>query len=67
MRLAWDLRSGQLAIALKGDPAAWEPSYVLIPRELVERIQGLEPDRILFFNETPPDKEDPAERLYGTD
>ncbi|MEC7986319.1 MAG: DUF2058 family protein [Myxococcota bacterium] len=66
-RTAWELRSGLYAIALMGDANAKEPAYVVIPRDIVERIVSLEPSRILFFNEKAPPKDDPAERLWGTD
>lgn len=61
-RLAWDLVHGRLAIAWTGSPE--DPTYVLLPRAVVERVAALEPGRILFFNETSPSRDDPSEQLY---
>ncbi|MCB9778463.1 MAG: DUF2058 family protein [Alphaproteobacteria bacterium] len=61
--VAFDLRAGRLAIGWHGDPA--EPDIVVVPRDTAERVARLEPARLLFFNQTPPDPDDPAERLLG--
>ncbi|MAA79804.1 MAG: hypothetical protein CL916_11140 [Deltaproteobacteria bacterium] len=64
-RLAWDLRSGAMAIVAMGKIE--DPEYVVIPRDIARRIQDIEPHRVVFLNETPPDENDPAERPYDAD
>ena len=64
-RLAWELRSGGMAIAAAGDFSRQEWEYVVIPRDIAKRIQELDPRRVVFYNETPPDRTDPSERLFG--
>ena len=66
-RLALELRAGQLAIAVSGSIDAFNPQYVLIPRVVAKRVLGIEPSRILFFNEVPPCNDDPAMRIWGVD
>ena len=63
-RLAWDLRSGAMTIAAMGNIN--DPEYVIVPREVARKIQAIEPQRIVFLNESPPDENDPAERPYDT-
>ncbi len=60
-RMAWELVAGRIAVSWTGDPA--DPSYILLPRDAVDRILELEPSRILFFNAEAPSKDDPSERL----
>ena len=67
MRMAWELRAGRLGIALMGDPESERYEYVVIEREIVQRILEIDQHRVLFFNEKPPDSDDPSQRLYGTD
>ena len=67
MRIAWELRAGKLAIAIVGDVTQFEPEYVIIPREIAQKIAEIDADRILFLNTQPPDAADPSQRLYGTD
>ena len=66
-RIAWELRSGAMAIAAIGDIKSSYFEYIVITREIAKRIQEIEPQRVVFLNQQPPDKDDPAERLYGTD
>jgi uncharacterized protein YaiL (DUF2058 family) len=66
-RLAWELRSGAMAIVVMGDLTHSEPEYVVVSREIARKVQDTEPNRIVFLNENPPDKDDPSERLAGTD
>lgn len=57
--LAHELHGGKLAVSWRGPADAFEPDIVLIPREVAERIQRLDPQRILFHNpERPTDPED---------
>jgi len=64
-RLAWELRSGAMAIAARGVVEGKEPEYVVIPRDVAKRILELDARRIVFYNEAAPDRADPAERLWG--
>ena len=64
-RLAWELRSGAMAIAALGNVENGEAEYVVVPRDVARRIADIDSLRIVFFNETPPDRDDPAERLLG--
>lgn len=66
-RIAWELRSGAMAIAAIGNIQSSYFEYIVISREVARRVQEIEPERVVFLNEHPPDKDDPAERLYGTD
>ena len=66
-RLAWELRAGAMAIAAMGNLTHSEPEYVVVTREVARKVQEQEPERVVFLNETAPDKDDPSERLYGTD
>lgn len=61
---AHDLQQGRLAVAWSGPTAALADICVL-PDYAARRVLAEEPRRILFFNEAPPDPEDPSERLYG--
>lgn len=61
-RLAWDLRAGAMSIAAMGHRS--DPQYVIVPRDIARKVQEIEPDRIVFLNESPPDENDPAERPY---
>ena len=60
--IAFDLHRGKLGIAYRGPADIFEPDVVIIPREIVGRIEKLDPSRILFHNPTRPD--DAAEMLY---
>ena len=62
--VAWDLRKGALGVAWSGDDPE-EPAYVVVSGEAARRIQGHDPSRILFLNDGPPPKDDPAEKPFG--
>ena len=64
-RLAWELRSGTMAIAARGNIEHNEPEYVIISRDVAKRIMEIDAQRIVFYNEKPPERDDPAERLLG--
>ena len=59
--IAFDLHRGRLGIAYRGPADAFEPDVVIVPREIITRIEKLDPDRILFHNPRRP--EDEAEML----
>ena len=59
--MARDLREGRLAIAAATALDEWE--YLVIPAEKALRVRDLLPERLVHFNEKPPDPEDPAEAL----
>ncbi len=62
--VAWDLRRGLLAVAWDG-PSPERAEVLLVTRHAALRLREAAPDRVLFFNETPPPDDDPAERPYG--
>ena len=64
-RIAIDLRAGVLGIAVFGSLSADEPIYVVIPRNTVQKILDLEPERIVFWNEVPPENT-PEMQLFHT-
>ena len=66
-RLAFELRSGQLAIAVSGPLDAFNPQYLLIPRVVAKRVLEIDSSRILFFNEVVPSNDDPALKIWGVD
>jgi len=59
--LAEQLRSGKLAVVWS--ESFGDPSYRVVARDVAERLRGVLAERVLFFNETPPDPSDPAEML----
>ncbi len=59
--LAEQLRRGSLAVVWS--ESFGEPSYRVVARDVAERLRGVLAERVLFFNETPPDPSDPAEKL----
>ena len=59
--IAFDLHRGRLGIAYRGPADAFEPDVVIVPREIITRIEKLDPKRILFHNPGRP--EDEAEML----
>lgn len=61
--LARALRIGGLGLAALENEYADEVVYLLIPRQVAERIASLDPSNLVFFNATPPDPADPAETL----
>ena len=61
-RVAVDLRAGRLAVA--AIDAGPEATYGIIPADIARRIQVLCPERLVHWNNVPPDSDDPAERLY---
>ncbi len=60
-KLAVQLRAGRLAVVWS--ESFGEPTYRVVTREVALRLRGILPERVLFLNDTPPDPEDPAERL----
>lgn len=62
-RLALDLRQGRVAVA--AIETLSDVEYVLVPAPVAARVHATLPERILFWNETPPPPDDPAERLFG--
>jgi uncharacterized protein YaiL (DUF2058 family) len=60
--IAFDLHRGNLGIAYLGEADVPEPDVVLVSREIIERIEKLEPSRILFHNPSRPKEDD--EQLY---
>ena len=59
--IAVDLHRGRLGIAYRGRADVFEPDVVIVPREIIDRVEKLDPDRILFHNPRRP--EDEAEML----
>ena len=62
--IAVDLHRGRLGLAFRGRADAFEPDVVIVPREIIMRIEKLDPGRILFHNPSRP--EDEAEMLFPT-
>ncbi len=60
-RIAVDLTNGRLGIGAV--PAHGDVDYVVVPREVALRVRAIRPERIVFWNESPPPADDPAERL----
>jgi uncharacterized protein YaiL (DUF2058 family) len=58
-----DLRTGVGAVAWDGDSPD-RAEYVFIPGHIAARVLPIAPERILFWNEHPPPKDDPAEFPY---
>lgn len=64
--IAFDLHCGKLAVAYRGPADDFEPDIVVVPQSAAERVQKIDPTRLLFFNaEGKPD--DPAEALWSAD
>lgn len=63
--VAYELHGGKLGIAYRKSATTDEPDVVLIPRETVERIQRLAPQRILFHNAERP--KDPEDMMWSAD
>jgi uncharacterized protein YaiL (DUF2058 family) len=61
-KLAEQLRAGRLAVVYAQHFG--EPTYRVVAQEVAVRLRSILPERVLFLNETPPDPEDPAERLW---
>jgi uncharacterized protein len=59
--MAQDLRSGRAAVAAREKMG--EIDYVVVARDVARKAASLLPDRIVFFNDVPPDPDDPTERL----
>ena len=63
---AHDLRGGRLAVVWLGDdPHPERAEHRVLQASAVERLQQHAPERILFFNESPPPEDEPAEMLFG--
>jgi len=60
--LAFDLHCGRLAIAYRGPADAFEPDVLLIPSEVADRVEKLDPSRVLFRNPSRP--KEPEEALW---
>lgn len=58
--IAFDLHCGRLAIAYRGPADAFEPDIVLIPKETAQRVERIDPTRILFHNSTRPTEPEDA-------
>jgi uncharacterized protein len=62
---AHDLRAGRLAIVWLGeDPHPERAEHRVLRSDAVERVRQHAPERLLFWNETPPPDDDPAEQLF---
>lgn len=61
-RVVMELCQGRLGIGWHGDPE--DPSYVLLPAEVARRALELDASRVLFFNQEPARRDDPAEQPY---
>ena len=61
--VAFDLHVGKLAVAYRGPADAFEPDVLLIPREVAERVEKIDPSRVLFRNESRPTE--PEEALWS--
>lgn len=59
--LAEQLRLGRLAVVWS--ESFGEPTFRVVSREVALRLRDILPERVLFLNETPPDRDDPAEQL----
>lgn len=55
--IAFDLHRGRLGIAYRGRADVLEVDVVIVPREIIARIEGLDPERILFHNARRPEDE----------
>ena len=64
--IALDLRGGQLAICWLGEDPTDPEELLVLPADAAARVEQAAPGRRLFWNEAPPEKEDPAERLLPT-
>jgi uncharacterized protein YaiL (DUF2058 family) len=64
-RIAVDLRAGKLGIAVLGSLSADDPIYIVVSRNTVKKVLELEPDRIVFWNELPPE-DTPHMQLFHT-
>ena len=63
---AHDLRAGRLAIVWLGDdPHPEKAEHRVLRADAVDRIREHAPERLLFWNETPPPDDDPSEQLFG--
>lgn len=60
-RMAMELRSGHLAVG--AIPNLADTDYVLVPAAIAGRVHTICPDRIVHWNQVPPDPADPAEQL----
>lgn len=60
-RVAWELRAGKLGVAWRG--LRDDAEYVVIPADVARRVARIDPNRVLFLNDEPPDDDDPAEAL----
>ena len=58
-KLAAGLREGTLALAYADPPAG--DAYVVVTREVAQRIASILPERIVHFNEEPPAADDPSD------
>ena len=65
LEVALELRLGKQAIAWSG--VAEEPQLLLLPAAAAQRIIKHDRQRLLFYNPSPPDPDDPSERLAGMD
>ncbi len=61
VKLAAGLRAGTLALAYADPPSG--DTYVVVARDVALRVAGILPERVVHFNEEPPDADDPSERL----
>lgn len=61
--LARGLRSGRMALAALRADYSDEVDYLLVPREVAERVHALEPGALVFFNAEAPDPADESEQL----
>jgi uncharacterized protein YaiL (DUF2058 family) len=60
-KLALELRAGRAAVVW--EDATGEPTFHVVLRPVAERLLSVLPERLLFWNRTPPDPSDPAEQL----
>ncbi len=59
--LAMDLRDGRAAVAVIKELGNEE--YVVVSADVASRVISIIPERVVFFNEAPPDPGDPSEHL----
>lgn len=64
-RTAFDVRAGRAGIGAL--PLHGDVDYVVVAREIVQRVRAALPGRIVFWNETAPPEDDPSERLWEPD
>lgn len=58
--VAFDLHVGKLAVAYRGLADAFELDVILIPRDVADRVEKIDPSRVLFRNSARPDGPDEA-------